>query len=308
LIAEGDPSTRALLRRLAEERGFGVVEATDGEEAVRDSRGCMPDLIFLDLELARLNGLAALSRIRDHDASVPVVMVTSDPTAEVTERALTLGAVNLIGKPFDEREVQFVLEQIYKTIGVQADIHDVLGMLDRRVTKLSFVGATGVLSKVVAYLGRELEVGYPGYEIPITEIKLALYEALANAYEHGNLEIGFSEKSTALQSAGGIGALVAQRRRDARLAARRIQLEVDYERHRAIYRIRDEGRGFDHLAQVSRPIAAATALHGRGITLIRHYMDEMSWNESGNELRLVKNLRVKGQSSEGQSSESRSEE
>lgn len=261
---------------------------------MRDSRGCMPDLIFLDLDLPQLDGLSALSRIRHQDASVPVVMVSRDTSAEVTERALTLGAVNLIRKPFDEQEVQFVLEQIYKTIGVQADIHDVLDLLDGRVTKLSFVGAAGILSKVVAYLGRELECGYPGYEVPITEIKLALYEALANAYEHGNLEIGFAEKTEALETGGGITALVKKRLEDPRLAARRISIEVDYERHRAVYRIRDEGPGFDHTAHLTKPIAAATALHGRGITLISHYMDEVSWNEGGNEVRLAKALHVKG--------------
>jgi YesN/AraC family two-component response regulator len=258
------------------------------------ARASAPDLIFLDLEMPKLDGLGALSRIRDEDPTVPVVIVSGTTDAETTERALSLGAVNLIRKPFDTQEIQFVLDQIYKALQEQTDFHDVLDLVDKRATSLSFAGRTGILSKVVGFLGRELVNGYPGFEVPITEIKLALYEALANAYEHGNLGITFEEKSNVLMSAGGIQGLIEERLQDETLAERRIHIHAEYRDNGATYSIRDEGEGFDHDSQASKPVAAATALHGRGITLIRHYMDEISWNESGNEIRLVKHLKLKG--------------
>ncbi len=294
LITDDDAETRLLLRRLAEQRGFEVVEAVDGEEGVAAARSVVPDLIILDLNMPRLGGLAALSRIRDHDPSVPVVIVSSTTDPETTERALSLGAVNLLRKPFDREEIQFVLDQIYKAIEEQADIHDVLDLVDRRATSLSFQSGTGILSKVVAYLGRELQYGYPGYDVPITEIKLALYEALANAYEHGNLEISYDEKTRVLQEPEGILKLVKKRLKDPKLAARHIFVQVEYQQDCAVYSIRDEGPGFDHEGHVARPPAATTALHGRGITLICHYMDEVSWNETGNEIRLRKAFVRKG--------------
>ncbi len=293
-MTEDSPETRLVLRKLCENRGFEVVEAADGEEGVRMARSRRPDLIFLDLWMPRLDGMSALSRIRDHDPTVPVVIVSAKSDSETTEEALSLGAVNLIRKPFDKQEIQFVLDQIYKAIEEQADIHDVLDLVDTRSTGLSFTSATAMLSKVVAYLGRELQNGYPGYEIPITEIKLALYEALANAYEHGNLEISFEEKTKALEEVDGITRLLQERLSRPDLAERRIHVMVSYGRECALYTIRDEGPGFDHAAHCGRPLAATTALHGRGITLIRHYMDEIEWNESGNEIRIRKCLRRKG--------------
>ena len=276
-----------------------MAEAFDGEESVRMARASVPDLIFLDLEMPKLDGLGALSRIRDEDPTVPVVIVSATTDAEITERALSLGAVNLIRKPFDTQEIQFVLDQIYKALAEQTDIHDVLDLVERRSTSLSFTGQTGILSKVVAFLGRELVNGYPGFEVPITEIKLALYEALANAYEHGNLRITYEEKSHVLNEGGGIQTLIQERLEDPELAKRRIHISAEYEHDRASYTIRDEGEGFDHTTQMTKPLAAATALHGRGITLIRHYMDEVSWNESGNEIQLTKGLRLKGTEAEG---------
>ncbi len=287
-----------VLRKLCENRGFEVVEAADGVDGVNMARARRPDLIFLDLWMPRLDGMAALSRIRDHDPTVPVVIVSAKSDADTTEEALSLGAVNLIRKPFDKQEIQFVLDQIYKAIEEQADIHDVLDLVEHRKTGLRFTSATAMLSKVVAYLGRELQNSYPGYEIAITEIKLALYEALANAYEHGNLEISFEEKSRALETIDGITKLMEERLSRPELAERSITVEVEYQRDCAIYTIRDEGPGFDHAGQCGRPLAATTALHGRGITLIRHYMDEVSWNEAGNEIRIRKCLTRKGDESD----------
>lgn len=288
LIAEDDAEVRDVLRRLAEQRGFEVIEAVDGEEGVDAAARCAPDLILLDMHMPRLDGLPALSKIRENDPAVPVVVVSSTTDPETTDRALSLGAVNLIHKPFDRLEIQFVLDGIYKAIEEEAGVRDVIDLVERRSTQLSFASESGILSKVVAYLGRELQLGYPGYTIPITEIKLALYEALANAYEHGNLEISFEEKTAVMLKPGGIANLVKERLRDPALAARQIHVKAEYESGCVTYRIRDEGKGFDHEGHANRPPAATTALHGRGITLIRHYMDEVSWNETGNEIRVRK--------------------
>ena len=293
LITEDDGQVREVLRRLAEQRGFEVVEAVDGEEGVDVAARCSPDLILLDMHMPRLNGLPALSKIRENNPHVPVVVVSSTTDPETTERALSLGAVNLIRKPFDRLEIQFVLDGIYKAIEEEASVRDVIDLVDRRTTQLSFESKSAVLSKVVAYLGRELQLGYPGYGIAITEIKLALYEALANAYEHGNLEISFEEKTSVMLEPGGIANLVKERLENPELAARRIHVMAEYEATSATYRIRDEGPGFDHEGHAKRPPAATTALHGRGITLIRHYMDSVSWNETGNEICIRKGIAPK---------------
>jgi CheY-like chemotaxis protein len=282
-----------ILRRLAEKRGFDVIEAKDGVEGVEAAKQHQPDVIFLDIRMPRMNGLEALEEIRDRDPSVPVVVVSSATDPHLADEALSLGAVNLIRKPFDHDEITFVLDQIYRAVEEEADIRDVLDLVDQRSTRLSLASEAGLLSKVVAYLGRELQNGYPGFDIPITEIKLALYEALANAFEHGNLGISFEEKSAVLQEPGGIDKLIKSRLAEPERGGRRIHIDVDYGPGRALYRIRDEGEGFDPEAHTQKPLADTSALHGRGITLIRHYMDEVSWNDSGNEIRLAKYLALR---------------
>jgi anti-sigma regulatory factor (Ser/Thr protein kinase) len=165
-------------------------------------------------------------------------------------------------------------------------------MLRERRTALELGTDIGKISAIVAYLGREVRAHYPGHDVPVTEIRLALYEALANAVEHGNLEIDYDAKTQALAEEGGVRALIERRREDPKYRDRRVRIEVDYEPAMVVWRIRDEGRGFSPShEQETHHLGDTTSLHGRGIVLMRHLMDDVSWNSSGNEIRLT--LRMK---------------
>ena len=124
--------------------------------------------------------------------------------------------------------------------------------------------------------------------MPITEAKLALYEALANAVEHGNLEIDFDEKSKALANDGSISSIIDLRRLDPRYRTRKVRIDASYGRTKAVWTISDEGPGFTHSGiEETRRLGDTSALHGRGILLMKHYMTEVIWNETGNKVRLV---------------------
>lgn len=94
-------TVRVVLRRLLEGAGFTVAGvAGDGLEAIDLVKRLRPDVVTLDVEMPRLDGLATLERLMA-ECPVPVVMVSSLTTegAEATIRALELGAVDFIEKP-----------------------------------------------------------------------------------------------------------------------------------------------------------------------------------------------------------------
>lgn len=287
LVVDDVPEVRTLLGRLAKRRGFEVLEAADGEEGVQLACERRPHLILLDLRLPGMSGLDALARIRDEDPQVAVVIVAAVPDRLDLQRALDLGAVDFVRKPFDAVEVDFVLDRVYRAVTEDADLRAALDHVTQRVTRLAFPGRPTLLSKVVAWLGRELRQGYPGRELPLPEIKLALYETLANAIEHGNLGITYDMKTKAMEAPGGMDALVQRRLADARFAGRLIHVEAEYLADRVAYTVADDGEGFDPEALKARPLGDTTALHGRGLALVRHYMDEVSWNDRGNQIRMV---------------------
>jgi DNA-binding response OmpR family regulator len=291
LIVDDEADARLILKRVAEKAGFHVVEGCDGNEAVSLQAATHPDFICLDIEMPGMSGLDALRDIHDADPHVPVVIVSGAQAADIGQRAFDLGAVNYIGKPFDVREIRFVIDRIRGAIEEKMDLQPALALLKERRTVLEMPNDLALLTPVVAYLGKELEAHYPGFDVPVTEVRLALYEAIANALEHGNLEIDYDTKTEALTTDGGIRALIERRRHEPKYLGRRVRIQADYDPTTVIWRVRDEGPGFSpSTEETAHALGDPTSLHGRGIRLMRHLMDEVAWNPSGNEIRLTMNI------------------
>lgn len=124
------------------------------------------------------------------------------------------------------------------------------------------------------------------------KVKVALSEALYNAIEHGCLEL----PSSLIES--DYGETVYEKMREERMAnpsyaKRKITASYIIDGNRITYLIKDAGAGFDY-KNLSDPTSPQniTKCYGRGITLIKMLMDEVSFNEKGNEIRLIKNLSV----------------
>jgi CheY-like chemotaxis protein len=290
LVVDDKADARSILSRIAAKAGFRVIEGADGHEAVRLHAEHHPDLIFLDIEMPGLSGLDALRDIHDADPHVPVVIVSGAKAADIGERALELGAVNYLGKPFDTREIRFVIDRIRGAIEAEEDLQPAIGLLKQRRTVLEMPNDLALLGSVVAYLGRELRAHYPypAYDVPVTEARLALYEAIANAIEHGNLEIDYDAKTDALTTEGGIRAIIEKRREDPRYRDRLVRIEVDYESSSVTWLVEDQGHGFSPAAEEAlHQLGDPTSLHGRGIRLMKHLMRSVSWNPAGNQVRLT---------------------
>ena len=103
LVVDDDMSQRLLARAALEQAGFTVVEAEDGEQAVAVAGTEEPDLILLDVEMPRLDGFAACSRIRriKSMADTPIVMLTGREDDESIQSAYDSGATDFISKPIN---------------------------------------------------------------------------------------------------------------------------------------------------------------------------------------------------------------
>ena len=128
-------------------------------------------------------------------------------------------------------------------------------------------------------------------------ISVALEEALANALYHGNLEIGSELRERDLPA---YYQTIAIRRGQSPYRERRIVVEAEFSTERAVFVIRDEGAGFDP-ATLPDPTDPAnlTRPSGRGILLMRAFMDEVVYNAAGNSVALIKNRQTKQESGNG---------
>jgi len=99
LVAENHDDTREMLRVVLERGGCDVLEAADGEEAVRLAESAQPDLVLLDRSLPRLDGLAVLRRVRERAVRVPVIFLSGHAEPLARSAAFEAGCDDYLVKP-----------------------------------------------------------------------------------------------------------------------------------------------------------------------------------------------------------------
>lgn len=114
LLVEDTEDNRFMMRRLLEMSGYQVVEATNGEEAVRLAQSERPDVILMDLSLPVIDGLAATRAIRKLDGfgKVPIVAVSAHDTSDFQSDALEAGCNSYITKPIDFSQLEILIARL----------------------------------------------------------------------------------------------------------------------------------------------------------------------------------------------------
>jgi DNA-binding response OmpR family regulator len=101
LVVDDEPDAVELLREFLAAKGYEVLTASEGEEALGKVKEERPHLILLDVRMPKMNGLEVLKRVREIDHEVGVIMVTAVNEEETGRQALQLGAFDYITKPLD---------------------------------------------------------------------------------------------------------------------------------------------------------------------------------------------------------------
>lgn len=120
-----------------------------------------------------------------------------------------------------------------------------------------------------------------------TRLVTALTEAITNAIVHGNLEISSQLKERA---DGSFAQLLAERSMDPAYAERLVDIEMHYDGGRCEWIVTDQGRGFDIdkvLARLESDDPQALLASGRGIMLMRAFLDDVSWSMGGRQVRMA---------------------
>lgn len=106
LLADDEPAIRELVRMALEEANFtDIVEASDGEEALRKATHFQPSLILLDWMMPKLDGLAVCRtlKMQENTRHIPVIMLTAKSEESDIVLGLEMGAVDYITKPFSRK-------------------------------------------------------------------------------------------------------------------------------------------------------------------------------------------------------------
>jgi len=113
LVVEDFEDSRFMMRRLLEMAGYEVLEASDGEQAVKIAVDARPALILMDLSLPKLDGLSATREIRKKRVlrKVPIVAVSAHDSPQTRAEALAAGCNEYVTKPIDFDILNSVLDR-----------------------------------------------------------------------------------------------------------------------------------------------------------------------------------------------------
>ena len=143
------------------------------------------------------------------------------------------------------------------------------------------------IEETVEYLCRKAILCGACQETRSRKLMVALQEALVNSVVHGNLELSSELKERGDSS---FAKALAERAADPRLAQRNVDIVVDYDGQRCRWLITDEGKGFD-VEEVLRRLESDDSelllASGRGILLMRSFLDEVKYEEAGRRLILT---------------------
>ena len=126
----------------------------------------------------------------------------------------------------------------------------------------------------------------------IDSIRVALREIIINSIEHGNLDIRFEEKTTALMT-GNYFSFISKRQKEKKYSDRMVTIESSVNEEHAVFLIKDQGNGFDVSAVTAMDVEKTNeemTSHGRGIIMAMSVFDRVKYNEKGNQVLLMKKL------------------
>jgi len=121
LVVDDDPDLLEMMTMILGP-SYEILTATDGEASLAVARAERPDLILMDQYMPRLDGLGALERLRSDPMTegIPVILLSGRADESVRVRALDLGAVDLLAKPFSEQELRARLDRTLRLVQSQS--------------------------------------------------------------------------------------------------------------------------------------------------------------------------------------------
>ena len=121
LLVDDEPHIRKYVSLILKQLGTPIiVEAGNGEEAIAAYQREDPDLVLMDVNMPKMDGIETLQRLKQIDPNCVVIMLTSLANRETVDQALELGAINYIRKdtPRDE-----ITKSLTETIGAAFDLN-----------------------------------------------------------------------------------------------------------------------------------------------------------------------------------------
>ena len=257
----------------------------DAAAALKSMDVAIPDALLIDVSVEGFDAEEFVGLARSKSARVPIVLMSSQGHEGDVIKALQKGASSYLPRDLLEQELRTTLNDVLAYSREEDCQLRMMARMKELRCQFELESDRSLIAPLVSYLqGHIGRLGLCG-ESDLVRVGIALDEALVNALQHGNLEL-----DSALREDGdAYHELAAERMRISPYAERKLHVSVHLSSEIAEVVIRDDGPGFDVSSLPDpRDPSNLDKVSGRGILLMRTFMDEVTFNELGNIVTLRK--------------------
>jgi len=287
LIVDDSAVDRRLVGGLLENTPeMTLAYASDGPEALDLLQRQSVDLVLTDLIMPEMDGLELVQAVTNKYPLIPIILMTSKGGEDIAVQALQEGAASYVPKSALAECLQDTVENVLAVARDQRTHAQVLERMTTHECGFELENDVRLIPPLVSYLHKMVRgVGLCDERNRI-HVCVALEEALLNALYHGNLQVDSTLREEDQEAYREMAILRAQQEP---YRSRRLHVTARVSRELARFVIRDEGPGFlpDSIPDPTDP-ANLERVSGRGLLLMRTFMDDVAHNEPGNEVTLIK--------------------
>ncbi len=290
LVVDDSAADRRLAGGLLERAGGLRLEyAANGQEALDHIQSSVPDVAVTDLIMPEMDGLAFVSAVRAEFPLVPVVLMTARGNEEIAVSALRAGAAAYVPKRILAQDLAPTVKRVLAAANEDRSLSRLMHRMIHNESSFELHNDPSLIPLLLGYLQQATRCVHLEDELDRLRIRLAVEEALLNAVFRGNLEVSPQLEQT---DRAAFDDLVAQRLAESPYRERRVRVSWSIGRNQLTVLVRDDGAGFDPTATANRvENVDFDTIFGRGLLIMRTFMDEVKYNATGNEVTLVKRTR-----------------
>ena len=157
-LLDDDELIVSMLSRILKKEGFEVHSETKTHDVVNKIKSYSPDVVMLDITLPEQNGMDILKELKNKEIDTQVVMLTADDTAETAVKALKLGAVDYLTKPFNTDELKIVISNIVEKEKLKQEV-DYLRKTCSEFFEKDIVGESSTKKELMSKIEKMVQAG-----------------------------------------------------------------------------------------------------------------------------------------------------
>jgi len=290
LVVDDSPTERRRVGQLLEKglESVSISYAANGLSALDSLAMALPDLIVTDLRMPIMDGLGLVEKVTETGTGVPVILMTSYGNEEIALHALNAGAASYVPKAVLDKHLIKTVENVLALSQGKKNRQRVLQALTHVQSQFVLDNDVTYIPPLVSYLQEQMARMRLFDESNLIRIGIALCESLTNAIHHGNLELDSEWRQN---DEAAYYNIAEQRRHEKPYSARRVRMVATLTDQEAHFVIDDDGPGFavDQLLDPTDELNM-DRMGGRGLLLIRSFMDQVIHNPIGNSVTLIKKV------------------